>query len=96
MDGPLNPKCKLCDDFAWVCEAHSDRPWEGHGPRACTCGGAGIPVRAAIPVAGWTIRRATRRGFSELLVTKPSTKTGIIQKAILRNDSAKASAPFGQ
>ena len=34
-------KCTACDDTRWVCEAHDDRPWEG--PRACTCGGAGMP-----------------------------------------------------
>lgn len=34
-------KCTRCDDTHWVCENHTDRPWEG--PRACGCGGAGEP-----------------------------------------------------
>jgi hypothetical protein len=33
--------CLRCDNGRWVCEAHTDRPWEG--PRACDCGGAGAP-----------------------------------------------------
>ena len=33
--------CARCNDTRWVCENHSDRPWEGE--RACTCGGAGEP-----------------------------------------------------
>jgi hypothetical protein len=52
LPSPLNPKCKLCDDFAWVCEAHPDRPWEGLGPRACTCGGVGMPCEACNPCGG--------------------------------------------
>jgi hypothetical protein len=30
---------------------HHDRPWEGHGPRACTCG-AGMPCLACNPCGG--------------------------------------------
>jgi hypothetical protein len=29
-----------CDNCRWVCEDHRGRPWDG--PRACTCGGAGV------------------------------------------------------
>jgi hypothetical protein len=35
-------KCARCDDDRWVCEAHDERPW-GTSPRACRCGGAGMP-----------------------------------------------------
>ena len=34
-------KCAVCEDTGWVCENHADAPWDG--PRACTCGGAGMP-----------------------------------------------------
>ncbi|SHG92841.1 hypothetical protein SAMN05443248_3110 [Bradyrhizobium erythrophlei] len=34
-------KCTRCEDSAWVCEAHPDRPWEG--PNACPCGAPGAP-----------------------------------------------------
>jgi len=42
--------CKNCDGQAWVCENHSDRPWEGLSDRedACDCG-AGAPC----PVCNW-------------------------------------------
>jgi hypothetical protein len=33
--------CARCDNCRWVCENHPDKPWEG--PRACGCGGAGMP-----------------------------------------------------
>ena len=33
--------CDNCDSTGWVCESHPRRPWEG--PRACDCGGAGVP-----------------------------------------------------
>lgn len=33
--------CQRCDNGRWVCEVHTDRPWEG--ARACDCGGAGAP-----------------------------------------------------
>ena len=34
-------ECFRCDDSGWVCENHPERPWQG--PRACQCGGAGMP-----------------------------------------------------
>jgi hypothetical protein len=34
-------KCFRCADSGWTCEDRPDRPWQG--PRACTCGGAGMP-----------------------------------------------------
>jgi len=34
--------CLVCDNTRWVCEEHPDRPWEV-SPRACGCGGAGMP-----------------------------------------------------
>src|SRR5260370_17040732 len=34
-------KCLLCEDSSWVCENHSNRPWQGE--HACQCGGAGMP-----------------------------------------------------
>ena len=34
--------CPACDGMRWVCEEHTDRPWGAH-PRACQCGGAGMP-----------------------------------------------------
>jgi hypothetical protein len=34
--------CPACGDTGWVCEAHADRPWGDH-PKACNCGGAGMP-----------------------------------------------------
>lgn len=36
--------CPVCEDAAWVCENHEDRPWGGvsDSPRACECG-AGSP-----------------------------------------------------
>jgi hypothetical protein len=34
-------KCTLCEDRAWVCEAHPNRPWDGE--HACGCGAAGMP-----------------------------------------------------
>jgi hypothetical protein len=33
--------CANCDSTGWVCEDHRSKPW--HGPRACGCGGAGVP-----------------------------------------------------
>jgi hypothetical protein len=35
------PECPRCDHTGWVCEDHSDRPWDG--AKACGCGGAGMP-----------------------------------------------------
>jgi len=35
------PQCPRCDSTGWVCEDHSDRPWDG--AKACGCGGAGMP-----------------------------------------------------
>jgi hypothetical protein len=32
---PEGPQCSRCDSTGWVCEAHSDRPWDG--PKACGC-----------------------------------------------------------
>jgi hypothetical protein len=34
-------QCKHCDDTGWVCEAHTDLPWDG--PKACNCGAPGAP-----------------------------------------------------
>src|SRR5690606_1390172 len=34
-------KCETCDDTGWVCEHHVNRPF--NGPKACGCGGAGMP-----------------------------------------------------
>ncbi len=38
-------KCRACDDSGWVCETHTDRPWEiSDHPEACGCGpGAPCP-----------------------------------------------------
>jgi hypothetical protein len=30
---------RLCEDTGWICENHTDQPWQG--THACTCGGAG-------------------------------------------------------
>jgi len=35
-------KCETCSDVAWVCEAHSTRPWDDSMKHGCTCD-AGIP-----------------------------------------------------
>lgn len=37
--------CKYCDDTGWVCEDHTDKPWDGvsNHKDACHCGGAGSP-----------------------------------------------------
>jgi hypothetical protein len=35
------PEYSRCDSTGWVCENHSDRPWDG--AKACGCGGAGMP-----------------------------------------------------
>lgn len=39
--------CPNCLNTGHVCENHSDRPWDGvdldDDPRACHCGGAGMP-----------------------------------------------------
>lgn len=37
--------CARCDGTHWVCENHSDRPWDG--PKACGCGAAADPARSA-------------------------------------------------
>jgi hypothetical protein len=34
-------KCTLCEDSAWVCERHPERPWDGES--ACGCGAPGAP-----------------------------------------------------
>src|ERR1700730_13077562 len=34
-------RCSRCDSTGWVCEDHSDRPWDA--AKACGCGGAGMP-----------------------------------------------------
>ena len=37
-------KCPYCDDSRSVCEAHPTLPMEDRtNPRACKCGGAGMP-----------------------------------------------------
>ena len=43
--------CPACEDMGWVCEDHDDRPWGIH-PRACQCGGAGMPCEACNPSGG--------------------------------------------
>ena len=35
-------KCIRCQDVAWVCENHPDRPWSKTKPNGCECG-AGMP-----------------------------------------------------
>lgn len=38
-------KCPNCEDYAWVCENHPNKPWRGlcdDSPFACECG-PGIP-----------------------------------------------------
>jgi len=40
-------KCALCEATGWVCENHSDTPWEGE--HACKCGGAGMPCPKCNP-----------------------------------------------
>ena len=37
-------KCAICEDCGWVCELHTDTPWEGE--HACPCGAAGAPCPA--------------------------------------------------
>ena len=39
--------CKVCDDEAWVCENHLDKPWN-KTERGCECG-AGAPCPACNP-----------------------------------------------
>ena len=41
-DNDNRPPCPRCDSTGWVCEAHSDQPWE-NSPMACGCGAAGDP-----------------------------------------------------
>jgi hypothetical protein len=36
------PSCQRCQDVAWVCENHPDRPWDTSKPNGCECG-AGAP-----------------------------------------------------
>jgi hypothetical protein len=36
------PECARCQDVAWVCENHPDRPWSKTKPNGCECG-AGKP-----------------------------------------------------
>jgi hypothetical protein len=33
------PDCSRCNNTGWVCEDHTDRPWDAQRP----CGGAGMP-----------------------------------------------------
>src|SRR5579862_4265431 len=42
--------CPRCDNCRWICEAHSDRPWDG--PRACGCGAPGDPCPVCNRVEG--------------------------------------------
>ena len=49
-------KCRLCEDYGWVCEEHPERPWEG--PHACICGAAGAPC--AVMLRPMERRRAFR------------------------------------
>lgn len=43
----IQPKCNNCDSMGWVCEEHPDIPWDG--PKACNCGGAGMPCLVCNP-----------------------------------------------
>ncbi len=38
-------ECEVCGGARWVCEDHTDKPWDGasNRPDACHCGGAGMP-----------------------------------------------------
>lgn len=40
---PKEPSCKNCDDQLWVCENHSDKPWDGSDENGCCGCGAGMP-----------------------------------------------------
>ena len=40
-------KCTVCEDTGWVCENHSETPWDGE--HACKCGGAGMPCPKCNP-----------------------------------------------
>lgn len=46
--------CRNCDGQEWVCENHTDRPWEGMSTRedACSCG-AGMPCPVCRAVGHW-------------------------------------------
>jgi hypothetical protein len=43
----LEHACLVCESTGWVCENHPDMPWDG--PRACRCGGAGMPCLICNP-----------------------------------------------
>jgi hypothetical protein len=36
--------CARCKDSGWVCERHSESPWDGD--QACRCGAPGAPCPA--------------------------------------------------
>lgn len=44
----MEPECPICKGARWVCEDHTDKPWDGASgaPEACHCGGAGVPCLA--------------------------------------------------
>ncbi len=65
------PECSRCDSTGWVCENHSDRPWDGE--KACSCGDPGPP--ATYPTQ--TTRLDFRGAFNE---TRVSTTTEPIRR----------------
>ena len=77
------PQCSRCNSTGWVCEAHSDRPWDG--AKACGCGGAGMPCPpATYPTK--TTRRGFRRAFNQ---TTTSHYLVIFPNGYLNDDSGE-------
>ena len=72
------PQCSHCDSTGWVCETHSDRPWDG--AKACGCGGAGMPCPScnlSSPDDALDFRRA----FNEMRV---STTTRAAEMMVMK------------
>ena len=60
-------ECSNCDNTGWVCEGHSDRPYEEFSARTDACGcGPGVPCEECNPCDRYNPPRLPP-GFKEII-----------------------------
>jgi hypothetical protein len=47
-----NEKCNICQGIGWVCENHTDKPWDETIDGGCQCG-AGQPCECNKSIPPW-------------------------------------------